>query len=425
MMGSFHRWGMLLAFVVILGCAYLGIRMVFVEDKDSEMPAVTGMQLVDAVDALQERGLLAKVDKIDSPLPADTVVSQNLTAGEKVSRGKVVLLRVSKGGALLPIPDVRGMKFEEGVRKLADSGFKVDKITRVTDKLKPSGTIIAQNPASPQKVASNCMVSLLVSNGTSGKSAFITVPDLRGQTQESATTMIEQLGLRVGQISHTASTSMPAGTVVSSRPRNGASVPSGSLINLTFARAPLASEVTTEVPPSNDQDKERAEAVRKVVVRETAPTTIPSKVPAVDPAAAKKAQAAKAAATTPAVTTPAATTTKTTTAAATAPKTETQKAVAQAQQQAQQQATTAKTQTTTKKATSSKPQKIAKVRYQAPPLAKPLSLKIELADEFGTRVLKDGMAQSGEYVSMNVPYSGEARITIYLGGEFVWQDRYN
>ena len=40
-------------------------------------------------------------------------------------------------------------------------------------------------------------------------------------------------------------------------------------------------------------------------------------------------------------------------------------------------------------------------------------------------VLKDGTAKSGEYISLNVPYSGEARVTIYLGGEFVWQDRYN
>ncbi len=60
-----------------------------------------------------------------------------------------------------------------------------------------------------------------------------------------------------------------------------------------------------------------------------------------------------------------------------------------------------------------------------PPLTKPLSLKIEMTDDSGTRVLKDGMANSGEYISMNVPYTGEARITIFLGGDFVWQDRYN
>ncbi|MCF0247149.1 MAG: PASTA domain-containing protein, partial [Synergistes sp.] len=84
-MGKVHRWGMILAFLVIIGCAYIGVKMVFMEDKDSEVPTVTGMQIVDAVDKLQERGLLAKVDKVDSPLPADVVVSQNLAGGEKVA----------------------------------------------------------------------------------------------------------------------------------------------------------------------------------------------------------------------------------------------------------------------------------------------------------------------------------------------------
>ena len=141
-MGRIHRWGMLVAFLVIIGCAYLGVKMVFVEDKDVAVPGVTGMQLVDALNALQTRGLLAKVDKVDSSAPEDTVVAQNLSAGEKVSKGKVVLLRVSKGGAAQAIPDVRGLKFEEGVKMLGDAGFKVDRVVRVTDKLTPSGTVI-------------------------------------------------------------------------------------------------------------------------------------------------------------------------------------------------------------------------------------------------------------------------------------------
>ena len=60
-----------------------------------------------------------------------------------------------------------------------------------------------------------------------------------------------------------------------------------------------------------------------------------------------------------------------------------------------------------------------------PPLTKPMSLKIEMTDAAGTRVLKDSMVNGSEYISMNVNYSGEAKITIYLGGDFVWQDRYN
>jgi len=400
-MGKFHRWGMIFAFLVIIGCAYIGIRMVFVEDKDSEVPSVTGMQIVDAVDALQEKGLLAKVDKVDSALPADTVVSQNLQAGEKVSRGKVVLLRVSKGGAILPIPDVRGMKFEDGVKKLSESGFKVDKIKRVTDKLKPSGTIIAQNPSSPQQVAASCMVSLLVSSGVNGESPFVVIPELRGNDRDTAVDMIEQLGLRLGQTAEAPSSSVPAGSVLASRPKSGTKVPAGSAVNLTFARPPIASELADDVPPQQDNDKERAEAVRRVVIKETEPTTIPSKLPEVKEQETKVAKADRRE--------------EIKEEKKEEPVKETVKAEApkeapQAQKPAQPPASAAK---------------LAKVRYQVPPLTRPLSLKIEMTDEMGARVLKDGTAKSGEYISMNVPYSGEARITIFLGGDFVWQDRYN
>ena len=403
-MGRFHRWGMIFAFIVILVCAYAGIKMVFIEDKNAEVPSVTGMQLVDAVDALQSRGLLAKVDKVDSAQTADTVVSQNLPAGEKVSKGKVILLRVSKGGAIQLIPDVRGMKFEDGVRKLSDSGFKVDSVVRVTDKLKPSGTIIAQNPASPQQVAANCMVSLLVSSGAKGENSFVTVPDFRGRDQQSASEMIEQLGLRLGSATEAPSTSQAAGSVISSSPRSGAKVPLGTVVNLTLARAPLPSEDLTEVPPANDQDAERAEIVKKAVIKETTPSPIPSKLPPVKEEPAKAPETPRKPAAVKPVELP-----KTEQAKAEPAKPE---AKAPAQQKAPQ-------------PESSSPRKSAKVRYQVPPLAKPLSLKIELTDESGTRILKDGMAKSGEYISMNVPYSGEARITIFLGGDFVWQDRYN
>ena len=396
-MGRIHRWGMLVAFLVIIGCAYLGVKMVFVEDKDVAVPGVTGMQLVDALNALQTRGLLAKVDKVDSSAPEDTVVAQNLSAGEKVSKGKVVLLRVSKGGAAQAIPDVRGLKFEEGVKMLSDAGFKVDRVVRVTDKLTPSGTVIAQNPAAPQRVSSNCMVTLLVSSGAKGENSFVAVPDLRGYGQQAAIDMIEQLGLRLGQTTESPSDAVPEGSVLSSRPKAGSRVPAGSLVSLTFARAPLPTDAPpVEAPPANDQDPARAEAVRKVVIKETKPVTIPTKLPARDETQVVEtpAQPAKPAA-------PAAT--------------QTPAQPAQQQQQAQPQ----------QAAKPSGPQKTAKVRYQVPPLTKPLSLKIELMDDYGTRVLKDGTAKSGEYISMNVPYTGEARVTIYLGGDFVWQDRYN
>ncbi|MDR1977776.1 MAG: CsgG/HfaB family protein [Synergistaceae bacterium] len=68
--------------------------------------------------------------------------------------------------------------------------------------------------------------------------------------------------------------------------------------------------------------------------------------------------------------------------------------------------------------------KFARIRYKVPPLARSLAFKIELVDPSGTRVILDRGTRSGEYISIDAPYSQECVVTIYLGGEFVWQDRY-
>jgi len=374
-MSKIHRWGMIIAFFTIVLCAFIGIKTIFIEDKNITVPSVIGMEFVDAVDLLQSQGLLAKVDKIDSPQKVDTVVSQSLPPGDKVSKGKVVVLRVSKGGAVMPIPDVRGLKFEDGVRKLGEAGFKVSKIVRVTDKLKPAGSIIAQNPAAPQQVAANCMVSLLVSSGSAESGSFIEVPNLRGEDAEVARQMLEQAGLVPNAVSESPSSSALPGTVLSTSPRAGAKVPVGTQVNITVARAPQAGESAQDSLAAAEPGS-RPEAVRTVVVKDPEPSKAPESS-AVKPEEVRKEPAKQAS---PSVSEPV--------------------------------------------STQNADKKTAKVRYQVPPLAKPLSLKIELTDSSGTRVLKDATVNGGEYISINAPYSGEATIMIYLGGDFVWQDRF-
>lgn len=404
-MGKIHRWSMLIAFIIIIVCAFIGIKAVFVEDRSTTVPEMVGMQLADAADALQKQGLLAKFDRVDSPEPADTVISQSLPAGEKVSKGKVIILRVSKGGAIALIPDVRGMKFEEGIRKLSESGFKVSSIMRVVDKTKTAGSIIAQNPEAPQQVAANCMVSLLVSVGSKKDSSFVYVPDLRGQSEELAKQMLEQSGLVFGTSSDTPSASVPVGAVVSTNPRNGAKVPAGSTVNVVCASEPQNNEVTSDEPPVNDETKTRSEAVRTVVVKNATPEKIPSKIPDKKLKAPDKHSVAPS--------------DKTKTAAAPSAKDNPKEAV----KPAAAPAAPAAKQEPEHKASGQK--KIAKVRYQVPPLSKPLALKITMTDGEGTRVLKDEIAKDTEYVSLNVPYTGNAKITIILGGAVVWQDHFN
>jgi serine/threonine-protein kinase len=69
--------------------------------------------------------------------------------------------------------------------------------------------------------------------------------------------------------------------------------------------------------------------------------------------------------------------------------------------------------------------KVARIRYQVPPLARPLGLRILMNDQTGTKALREQQVQGGEYISMDAPYTGNASVTVILGDQQVWQERYN
>ena len=67
--------------------------------------------------------------------------------------------------------------------------------------------------------------------------------------------------------------------------------------------------------------------------------------------------------------------------------------------------------------------KTARIRYQVPPIAMPMDLRIEITDPNGTRNVMSRQVRSGESINTAASYSQECIIKIYLGGESVWQER--
>ena len=67
--------------------------------------------------------------------------------------------------------------------------------------------------------------------------------------------------------------------------------------------------------------------------------------------------------------------------------------------------------------------KTARIRYVVPPIAQPMQLRIEVTDPSGKRNVLSRQVRSGETISTTASYSQECMITIYLGGEAVWQER--
>lgn len=426
-MDKFRRFGIIIAILVILACGYAIFHTIFGESKGGiVVPQLVGMQMQEAADTLQKLGLSAKVEKIDSAEPADTVISQDVNPGKSIKNSKALLLQVSRGAAQTKIPDVRFMVSEDAVRRLEEAGFKVEKIIRVNDPQRKEGTVLAQNPSAEQKVDSGCKVELLVCTGGASE-GMQNVPDLRGKTTEEATEMLQKVGLVIGEMS-TISSSGKEGTVVSTKPNIGTRVQSGSTINLILSdgtekkNVPVVSEPTApkdnivrvvkaEVKESPQKKEQKVEAKiadkktdTKAADKKTEPKTAEKKI---DTKATDVKAEAKKTESKPVVKTE----TKTEVKAETKPeaKAEVKTAVAQ------QQPTEAKVET---------PSKSGKIRYTIPPLTSPLNLKITMQDAEGSHVLQDTTVKESKTISIPFKYKEKASVSVILGGETVWQENY-
>mgnify|MGYP001363346600 CR=1 FL=1 len=380
------RWTMLLLVLVIAGSATAAFYFVFMGGRTISMPAVEGMMSAPAVETVQKLGLLVRIDQVTSQLPSGTVVSQWPASGEKVARGRLVALKVSRGGERKALPDVRGLEFGEARSKLAEAGFQIGDVLRVADAQKPGGAVIAQSPSAPAMVPLENRIDLLLSRGTGAEGGPVDVPDILGQHETAARTLLASAGLGA-QTRYVYSEATAPGIVTSISPKAGAKVPAGSRVTLT-----VATTSKTQAGNPATENEEDTEAPPRKAVAEKAPE--PVEKPVVAPRKAELPTAPQVPE--PSTSKPETNVVPVSTAQAPAP-------------------APAKTEG---------PRHTARVRYQVPPLSKPMSLRIEVVDPDGTRTVLEKEVKGGEAIAVNVPYVGEAAVTVYLGGEFVWQDRY-
>jgi serine/threonine-protein kinase len=383
------RWGIVIALLVLIGSGLMAIRLIFVEDKDVEVPSLVGLSLVEATGKLRVEGLVARPDQVDSDQPRDLVVHQSVPPGEKIARGNIINLKVSRGGALIQIPDVRGIEFAEAVRTLDASGLKLGGVLRVPDQLKPAGVVIAQNPAYPAGVISSRMVELLVSEGKTGRAQTVQVPDVRGRDEDMARQILEQSELNVSRVVYIESKMVPSGSVERTQPKAGSRVQSGASLTLYIAKAPVETPQESTPQPFDDTGRVQNRDDAQAALPEPTPVQpVPPPVLPVDQVVP---------------TTPAQQTTVPVIPTSPSPPTRTQ----------------------TDPPAPLANRKAAKLSYQVPPLSRPLALKIEISDANGTRVLRDQQANGGEYISIEAPYSGSANVKVHLGGELIWQEKYD
>ena len=137
------------------------------------------------------------------------------------------------------VPDVKGRRVDEAFEALSQKNFAM-KRERVEPSVMAEGMIIDQQPPAGGTAKEGTTVRVVVSRG---RAAFV-VPDVKGETRDSATNKIKGARLQVGDITYDDDERAPKDTVISQSPEAGKGMDQPGKVDLLVSRGPRGSSLT-------------------------------------------------------------------------------------------------------------------------------------------------------------------------------------
>lgn len=202
--------------------------------EEKVVPDVAGMTEADAKVKLEAAGFKYQSEGVFSTeVEVGKVVEQDPRGNTVAKTNKVVKLKISKGKDKVDIPSVSGLTEKEATGKLQSAGFKVVVEKAYSDTV-PSGQVISQSPSSGEKAMPETEVTIVVSQGK--EITTVDVPDLVGQTLESAENSLASSNLTVGAVTNEETADYLPGQVISQGVAPGTTVNAGTSVSLVVAK---------------------------------------------------------------------------------------------------------------------------------------------------------------------------------------------
>lgn len=174
----------------------------FWSTQDITVPDVTGKQMEIAQTMLTDKHLSVSIKEVDSSdVPVGEVITQTPIGGSVVKANRTIYLTVSRGnhGDTVLVPDLRGLTLDEATRKLKEIGLSVGTVT-YADADRDDGKILQQTPSSPDKIAQNTTIDVVVSRVKVKEAAPVNVPDTRGMSLDTAMQTLNNAGISIGTV---------------------------------------------------------------------------------------------------------------------------------------------------------------------------------------------------------------------------------
>jgi serine/threonine-protein kinase len=183
------------------------------------------------------------VEEFSEDIPAGTVIRTDPASGENARKGSPVTLFVSKGQERYLIPsDLAGKDPNDATSALEALTLVISGTNEVFDEVIPVGKVVSTDPVGGTSVKRETPVTILVSKGP----APVEVPPIIGTLITDATTTLGPLGLTTETIREDFDDSV-AGTILSTDPIPGTTVPKGTVIKVVLSKGPVLVDVPNVV----------------------------------------------------------------------------------------------------------------------------------------------------------------------------------
>jgi serine/threonine-protein kinase len=208
------------------------------------VPNVVDRDVFTAADTLKKAGFQVDSVLAHDPRPAGIVLAQAPRRGVEIDEGSHVTITISD--VVATMPDTVGSDVEDALASLRNVGFiDVSVVDDYRDDVSP-GTVVGSTPSAFAESSKTEPVQVVVA-----RDPHVTLPNLGGTDQATATARLQQLGLDVA-VKNSTSRSVAEGIVISTSPGAERVVVRGSTVTLTVSSGPKQVTVPYVVGESAD-----------------------------------------------------------------------------------------------------------------------------------------------------------------------------
>ncbi len=235
----FKVWAWVILALIVVGFIlgmYLSAKVMAREEV--VVPDITNKTVDEARAELERADLTLEVDKtVNHPTVEQGLIAlQSPKAKEIVRKTEKILVTVSDGPLLVPVPDVLDITSVAAEVKLSNQGLIGKISSRVYHQQIPAGEVIAQEPDANTEVPQGTEVKLIVSKGPD--LVWIKMPKLTGKTLLQAKEIIKNEQLNLDVVQPEVSYKYAKEMVLRQDPAAESEILQGSVVNLVVSAGP-------------------------------------------------------------------------------------------------------------------------------------------------------------------------------------------